>query len=164
MVEDWNNFLIKISIRLDSINDSLNQKNLPMNLLNDFKIPPDTSNPLNYSINRITFLCKQPDIVIKRKFTYPPEYMHRCPIHNYPEHSMFHHGNSIHMPTSESIRLRGIMIFEYHQSTLPSLIYDTTTVASDKRAIIEEQRNKIEENKLKDQHIIKRKIFFKPLQ
>lgn len=163
LTEDQSNFITKVLIGIKSIDDSIKEKTLPTNLVNDIKIPADTSNPLDFSIERITFICKHHEIIQERKFTYPPDYMRRCPVYNYPELSMFHCGNSIHMPNSESIRLRGVMIFEYHQSNLPKIIYDSALTTTDKRAILEELRRKMEEEKAENRKNKPKKLFFKPL-
>lgn len=109
--DDGNGVLLSAGIIIDSIPDS--SFFFKPQIINDQPVLPDTAQPLDYSINLSTFLCKPKPVVTERKFKYPAGYR-RDPILNYPELAMFHYGSGIRMPSSVSIRDRGVMIFEYH--------------------------------------------------
>ena len=112
---DETGVLQSASVTLDSAIDSNRTLSLDLQITNDSKAMPDTMPLLNYSITRNTYLCKpQAKTITDRKFSYPPGYMRRDPLLNYPELSIFHYGSAVHMPSSESIVERGQMIFEYH--------------------------------------------------
>ena len=74
------------------------------------------------------FLCNDSSTVKPelRVFNYPPGYMRREPVLNYPELSMFHYGGSVKMPTSESIRLKGFMMNYWHLLNPPEVEYGGT--------------------------------------
>jgi hypothetical protein len=94
--------------------------------------------PPDFSLQRTAYDCVDRHAkakVIYRVFTYPPGYMRREPVYNYPELSMFHYGGAVRMPASESIRLRGIEINVYHIQHPSELKYD----APDR--YIEEKKN-----------------------
>ncbi len=108
---DGNGALLSAGIIIDSIPDS--SVFFKPRIVDDQPVLPDTTQSLDYSINLSTFLCKPKPVVAERKFKYPTGYR-RDPIFNYPELAMFHYGSGIRLPTSVSVRNRGVMIFEYH--------------------------------------------------
>jgi hypothetical protein len=63
-------------------------------------------------------------IVENRLFNYPPDYMRREPVLNYPELTMFNFGNTVKMPTMASIDERGILINHWHDLHPGNLNYD----------------------------------------
>lgn len=84
--------------------------------------------PVSYSIRRSVFLCndsstEKPKL---RVFDYPPGYMRREPVPNYPKLSMFHYGGSVKIPTNESIRLKGFMMNYWHLLNPPEVEYGGT--------------------------------------
>jgi hypothetical protein len=86
-------------------------------LPDNISIKPDSAAPLDFSIRKISYFCgKQPQTVVElyKKFTYPPGYGRREPAYNYPELSMFHCGNSVHIPEPGKVRTRGILINYWH--------------------------------------------------
>jgi hypothetical protein len=115
--------------------------------------PMDTSVVhLSYSIGRSVFLCndnptKKPEL---RIFDYPPGYMRREPVLNYPELSMFHYGGSVKMPTNESVRLKGFMMNYWHLLNPPEVKYGGT---------MKEIRERTEKPKVKRKHF----LTFKPI-
>jgi hypothetical protein len=83
--------------------------------------------PLDFSFDKKVFSCvpEHEAKVIVRKFTYPPGYMRREPVLNYPELSMFHYGTSVRMPSIGSIEERGVLINYWHILHPQDLDYDT---------------------------------------
>jgi hypothetical protein len=73
--------------------------------------------PFDFSFERKAAVCNpgKKTTVVVRKFTYPPRYMRRDPEPlNYPELSMFHYGNRVHLPTPGSLNERGVLINYWH--------------------------------------------------
>jgi hypothetical protein len=49
-----------------------------------------------------------------RNYIYPPDYMRREPVLNYPELELFHYGNDVTMPAASSIKERGFLVNYWH--------------------------------------------------
>ena len=124
--------LLGISIRLESLADST-----PM-LLNArqngdmHRALPDTSpKPIEYVLQKSAYVCVDRavyGITVLRTFTYPPGYMRREPVYNYPELSMFHYGGSVMMPSNASVFERGVLVNYWHILHPPSLNYHETSL------------------------------------
>jgi hypothetical protein len=100
-----------------------------MMLLNDLRngeipktLPDTTPAPIAYVLLKTVYRCV--DLVERRTFIYPPGYMRREPIYNYPELSMFHYGGAIKMPTDASVAVSAFTMNYWHLSYLPPLVYD----------------------------------------
>lgn len=93
------------------------------------KSPGDTM-PANmeYVLRRTAFQCVDKPVskvVVQRILIYPPGYMRREPVYNYPELAMFHCGGSIRMPSAGSVAERGMYIYyEGHILHPPPLKYN----------------------------------------
>jgi hypothetical protein len=59
-----------------------------------------------------------------RHYTYPPDYMRREPVINYPELSLSISGKSIKLPTSASINERGFLTGYWHNTNTDKLKYE----------------------------------------
>ena len=51
-----------------------------------------------------------------REFHYPPDYMRREPVLNYPDLEMFHYGNGVKVPKAGTVKERGILINYWHNA------------------------------------------------
>lgn len=91
------------------------------------KMLPDTAPlPIEYFLQKTTYLCVDHAVyavIVHRTFTYPPGYMRREPVYNYPEIGMFHYGRTVRMPSNASIAERGFVINYWHIQN-PPLKYD----------------------------------------
>jgi hypothetical protein len=137
----------KIEITPD--NDS---SSLTLNLMKVSDLPntPDTSKPLDYTLNIATFFCREypkATVITDRVFEYPGYYMKKEPILNYPELSAFHYGGSIKMPTSESVNLRGLYIVVYHDDHPPAVKYDEPELIRKRLIWLNKMVNKHKKNK-----------------
>ncbi len=93
----------------------------------DIPIFGDTASAsFDFSFERKSYFCApRPKItVVQRKFTYPPDYMRREPVLNYPELSMFHYGSTVRLPTPGSVNERGFLINYWHILHPSELEYD----------------------------------------
>jgi hypothetical protein len=92
--------------------------------------PSDTTPAsIEYAMEKTAYRCVDHavyGVVVQRTFTYPPDYMRREPVYNYPELSMFHCGNAVRMPSDHSIAERGFLINYWHILKPPPLKYDDT--------------------------------------
>jgi hypothetical protein len=77
-------------------------------------LPDTTPAPIGYVLQKTAYRCVDRAIVVYRTFIYPPGYMRREPVYNYPELSLFHYGGAIRMPTNGSVAERGYLIIYEH--------------------------------------------------
>ena len=115
VTSDEAGFLKNMQLFLGDYKDSLA---ITPKIKRNADIPEILQKPPSYfSINMSTFSCtNHPNkaIIVDRTYTYPVGYGKREPIYNYPELKMFHCGGSVQFPTSESVKMKGIYINEYH--------------------------------------------------
>ncbi|MDO5575711.1 MAG: hypothetical protein Q4F84_01415 [Fibrobacter sp.] len=110
---------------------------------------------VDYSISESHYLCTNTvRFITDRKFTFPPGYMRRDQRLNHAELSMFHSGKSVRMPTSASVRERGILIFEYKVLNPGKLTYDNPDEIEKKEA----WKNKFKKREKKKKEKRTRKI------
>jgi hypothetical protein len=53
-----------------------------------------------------------------RQYNYPPDYMRREPVLNYPGVSMFQYGNDVMLPTADAVKERGFLFNYWHITDL----------------------------------------------
>ena len=115
VTSDEAGFLKNMQLFLGDYKDSLA---ITPNIKRNADIPENLPQPSsNFFINKTSFSCtNQPNkaIIVDRIYTYPVGYGKREPTYNYPELKMFHCGGSVQFPTSESVKMKGIYINEYH--------------------------------------------------
>lgn len=125
---DQDGYLARMQLYLGKKNDS-SALDIKIERVTDIpNLKPDSTPPVpDNSVQKVTYSCVQRPmkaVLIEKVFTYPVNYMRKEPIYNYPELKMFHVGSSVKMPSSESIRMRGILINEYKViNNLPELDY-----------------------------------------
>jgi hypothetical protein len=87
-------------------------------------LPDTTPAPIAYVLQKSAYRCVDRAVVEYRTFIYPPGYMRREPVYNYPELGMFHYGGAIKMPTDGSVAERGFLINYWHILYPPPLKYE----------------------------------------
>jgi hypothetical protein len=87
-------------------------------------LPDTTPAPIAYVLQKTAYRCIDRAVVEHRTFIYPPGYMRREPVYNYPELSMFHYGSAIKIPTNASVAVSAFTMNYWHLSYLPPLVYD----------------------------------------
>ena len=157
--KDGDGFLQKVTVEINTREDSnFTHVQQPR----DLKIQCNTFPPEEFSILSQSFLCRQKAVVTERTFTYPPGYMHRCPVYNYPELSMFHYGGQIKMPNSSSLNTSAYIANYWHILYPPKIKYDDPEIIR-KREIRINKQMKINANKKPAHEKKPAKIKFKPL-
>jgi hypothetical protein len=125
-ISDEEGYFLMGRILIGTDIDSLPKIKETINRKWDVPVLKNPSLPFDFSFERKVSLCapRVQSKVIVRKFTYPPWYMRREPVYNYPELSMFHYGSSVHMPTPGSVNERGFLMNYWHILHPPELEYE----------------------------------------
>jgi hypothetical protein len=123
--DDFGN-IIKMQLSLGDRKDSIPLIPELQRIRDIPEILPDTVSQSSFYICKTVLLCQnQPNKAMVDIRNHICTFaLKREPVYNYPELKMFHCGRAVHIPTSESVRMKGLYMNEYHILTPYELTYE----------------------------------------